>query len=198
MTVASARATPSLVFVLGPWGSGKSSLGRGMAALGFDHVEVDRWLEGDGIALAGLNPEWARFAATGWFGPLHDKLRARARGRRGLVITFPAIMLPQPQHYRALRRAGVHVAICYGTAAECLDGWMARERAHGRPADPEHWIAHNAAPYVRFSAPEHAAYRLASFRDGAFVGADALAAIAVARIEGASRSALAKVVPSAA
>ena len=65
----------------------------------------------------------------------------------------------------------------------------ARERAHGRPADAERWIAHNAVPYARFSAPEHAGHRLASFRDRAFIGAEAPATAALARIDGRDRAA---------
>jgi len=182
---------PLLVFVLGVWGAGKSSLGRGLAGHGFLHIEIDRWLEGSGIDLAGLRREWDAFAQQARIVPLVDALSARAAGaeRGAVALTLPSGVIPAARHRAALHRARIRTLIPYGTAAECLDGWLAREREHGRPADAERWIASNALPYARFSAPEHADHRVASFRGGAFVGADALAAAALANLRQEPRNA---------
>lgn len=176
--------------MLGVWGAGKSSLGRGLAGHGFLHVEIDRWLEGDGIDLAGLRREWDAFIEHARIVPLVDELSARAAlaGRDGVALTLPNSVVPSARHRAALGRAGVRTLIPYGTAAECLDGWVAREHAEGRPADPEFWIASNALPYAFFSAPEHAHHRVSSFRGGEFIGADALAAAALARLGPNERS----------
>ena len=48
-----------ILFLLGPSGVGKSTLGQWVAEdLDFLWIEIDRWPEGDGIDLADLRAEW--------------------------------------------------------------------------------------------------------------------------------------------
>jgi len=37
-----------------------------------------------------------------------------------------------PRHVGAIERAGIDVVVLYGSGAECVDGFLARERALGR------------------------------------------------------------------
>jgi hypothetical protein len=181
------RQTP-ILFVLGASGSGKSTLGRALAERGFRHLEIDRWFEGDGIDLAGLRREWDSFLATAWIAPLVAALDARTAslGSRGIVLTFPGTVTFDAPHLVAIGRAGVHLIVLHSTVKDCLAGFVAREREHGRPGDPAHWLANNAGPHAHFDADHHAPYRLTSYRDGSFIGAQSLVDQALSRIDGAS------------
>lgn len=53
-----------VVFLLGPSGAGKTTLGQALEdQANFLHLQIDRFPEGDGIDLEGLRDEWTRFCA---------------------------------------------------------------------------------------------------------------------------------------
>lgn len=172
------RRTRPILFVLGPAGSGKSTLGRSLATAGFQHVELDRPPDEAGAdrAAAALRPGLEVLAGSAKVGPLVVALESMD-GRdasRGSVVTFNCVATLAPRHVAAIERAGIEIVVLYGTGAECIDGYLARERASGRAVPPTHWIEHNARSYAQLSLPHHAPHRVLSYRGGAFVGAEVL------------------------
>lgn len=179
------RARPILL-VLGPAASGKSTLGHALAARGFHHIELDPWPErarpepvADAMR-AGLDA----LAERTRVGPLVLAIESLEghRASRGTVITFNAVATLPPRHAAAVERAGMDLVVLYASGAELLDGYLARERAKGRAAPPDHWIAHNAHSYAQFSAPHHAPHRVTTYRDGRFLGADGLVDAVASRL----------------
>lgn len=163
------RDRARILFLLGPSGCGKSSLGTWVAEdLAFLHLEIDQWPNGDGIDLASLRPQWDRFLEQGLAGPLAEELRLRAAGggRAGTVLTFPGrLVLPVPRVEVAMA-VGIVVVVLYGTGAECLDAFLAREAATGRGLGIDHWVANNHDIYADFSRPDFAWWRVAAFDNG--------------------------------
>jgi hypothetical protein len=162
------RVSAPILFLLGPSGYGKSSLGAWVAEdLAFLHLEIDQWPNGDGIDLASLRPQWDRFL-DGSAGPLAEELRLRVAsiGRAGTVLTFPGrTVLPVPRIAAAIA-VGIVVVVLYGTGAECLDAFLAREAATSRGLGVGHWIENNRDIYAELSRPDYAPYRVAVFDNG--------------------------------
>jgi len=61
---------------------------------------------------------------------------------------------------------GIVVVVLYGTGAECMDAFLARECATGRGLGVDHWITNNRDIYAEFSRPDYAPYRVAAFDNG--------------------------------
>ena len=155
-----------LIFILGPSGAGKSTIGQWLAEdLDFFHIEVDRWPDGDGIDLAGIRTEWDSYI-SGSTSRLVSVLRSRVReaAKSGAVLTFPGGFVPSPALIIASREAGITIVVLYGSGAECLDAFLAREETTGRRLSANHWIQNNSDSYARFSLPEYAPWRLAVFQ----------------------------------
>jgi hypothetical protein len=174
------RRTRPILLVLGPAGSGKTTLGRSLAARGLQHLDLDTppGRVGPDDAPDALREGIATLFQRARVGPLALAIESMDghRERRGTVVTFSSVETLPPRHAAAVERAGFDLVVLYGTGADVLDGYLARERAAGRAAPPDHWIAHNAASYAQFSAPHHAPHRVTTYRDGRFVGADGLVA----------------------
>jgi adenylate kinase family enzyme len=154
-----------LIFILGPSGAGKSTVGQWVAEdLHFLHIEVDRWPHGDGIDLARIRSEWNEYM-SGSIGPLTSALLSRVlqATRSGAILTFPGTLVLPPALIAASREAGITTVVLYGSAAECLDAFLAREEATGRRLSANHWIQNNYESYLRFSLPEYAPWRLPAF-----------------------------------
>jgi hypothetical protein len=155
-----------LIFILGPSGSGKSTIGQWLSE-DFDllHIEVDRWPDGDGIDLAGIRTEWDLYI-NGSTSPLVSMLSSRVRqaAKSGAVLTFPGGLVPSSALIIASREAGITTVVLYGSDAECLDAFLAREEATGRRLRADHWIRNNSDSYALFSLPKYAPWRLAAFQ----------------------------------
>jgi hypothetical protein len=159
------------LFLFGPSGAGKSTLAAWVATdLGYLHLEIDCFPKGDGIDLEGLRVEWDCFWVRGDARPLARVLRVRARagGRSGVILSFPSNVVLCSQHIAATARAGIRVLVLYGTGAECLEAFLERERASGRGLGVDHWILNNARAYAAFSAPIFAGLRVTAFEGGQF------------------------------
>ncbi len=159
-----------LLFVLGPSGSGKSTLGEWIAEdLCFLHLEIDLWGK-DGIDTHALRREWDAFwsgaDATGLAGAIVE--RAERTGNRGVVLTFPSVLVLRRQHRHAAEKVGIRLLVLYGTGAECLAAFLQRESDSGRGLDEDYWARHNAHPYAEFSRPAFAPFRLNVFENGRF------------------------------
>jgi hypothetical protein len=155
-----------VLFLLGPSGAGKSQLGKWLAEdLGFVHVEIDRFGEGDGIDLEGLRREWDRFYHHSQPSDLARAARDRAAGAAGAVLSFPGNLVLGPNQLEAAQNEGILTFILYGSGADCLDAFLARECQTGRQLPEEHWVAHSQSPYVLFSLPKFSRYRLMMFEN---------------------------------
>lgn len=112
-----------IVFLLGPSGSGKTKLGEWLAEdLQILHLEIDRWPDGDGIDREGLRTEWDTFLRTGQAGKLAAAIRDRVAqaGRKGAVLSFPSVLVLDPNLIRAAEEEGIWSLVLYGTGGECL------------------------------------------------------------------------------
>lgn len=181
------RRTRPILFVLGPAGSGKSTLGRSLAASGFLHFELDQASDEPRTPRppAAVSGGLAVLARTARVGPLVLALES-LEGRhasRGTVLTFDCVATLAPRHVAAIERAGIDIVVLYATGVECLEGYLARERAAGRVVPPAHWVEHNARSYAQFSLPHHRAHRVPSYENGAFVGAEALVATVASHLQ---------------
>ncbi len=153
-----------LIFIVGPSGAGKSTIGQWLAEdLDLLHIELDRWPDGDGIDLAGIRTEWDLYL-SGSIAPLISALRVRQAAQSGAVLTFPGGFIPPPALIIASRQVGITTVVLYGSGAECLGAFLAREEATGRRLSANHWIQNNSESYAHFSLPEYAPWRLAVFQ----------------------------------
>ena len=179
MSALAQQAPAPVVFLLGPSGVGKSTLGAWVREdLRFLHLEIDRWdgAHGDGIDLEGLRTEWNTFCHGGEASPLAAAIRERivAACRRGAVLTFASPLVLSPAQIALLARFGISVLVLYGSGAECLQAFLEREGTSGRGLPLEHWMFHNAASHAKFSLSEYAPYRIMAFHDGRFRTREAL------------------------
>ena len=155
-----------IVFLLGPSGAGKSTLGRWLAEdCGFHHIEIDRRVEGDGIDLAGLRPEWDAFYLNGEVTGLASSIRDRVSnvGATGAVLSFNSMLCLDPRTIQAAERQGIRTFILYGSAADCLHTFLRREEAMRSGLDQAHWLRNNAQTYIEHSRTEYSPYRLRTF-----------------------------------
>jgi hypothetical protein len=179
------RARP-ILFVLGPAGSGKTTLGRSLAASGFQHIDLDAPAPSR-VPEPGLDKlRWGLevLAERARIGPLAlalESLDGRHR-HRGTVLTFTSKATLPPRHAAAVERAGIDLVVLYASGADCLEGCLARERSAGRVMPTAHWIEHNASSYAQLSLPHLAPHRVPSYRDGRFIGAKALFAAVVSNL----------------
>ena len=124
-----------ILFLLGPSGVGKSTLGQWVAEdLDFLWIEIDRWPDGDGIDLADLRAEWHALWNASHADNIATTLRARAlaKGTRGVVLTFPSLVVFSAQQLAVLEQAGIRVLVLYGTEKDCLAALLKREQESGR------------------------------------------------------------------
>jgi adenylate kinase family enzyme len=154
-----------IVFLLGPSGSGKSTLGKYIATdLNFLHLEIDRYPH-DGIDLEELREAWNAFIVRGSSDLLAQTVRDRAdaQGKAGAVLTFPSRLVLSAGLITAAELSGITTIILYGSGADCLESFLAREEATGRNLGAGHWILNNAGEYAQVSKPEYKRYREITF-----------------------------------
>src|ERR1022692_1547936 len=134
---------PSHLFILGPSGVGKTHLAGHLGSTpAYLHVEIDRPAEGDGIDIEGLRTEWDQFWGGESAVPIAAALtgRARAQQRAACVVSFPSQVLFSLSQITAAVEAGISVKYLYGSAAACIESFLAREKETGRNLGVEHWL----------------------------------------------------------
>jgi len=157
------------LFVLGPSGVGKSSLGHWLLDdLAMLHLEHDIYPEpGDGIDSLGLRAQWNPFCACGDASALVKLLEGRAAeaGKTGTVLTFSGVVVLPPDILRRAEVAGIATVVLYGSGSACVNAFLTREKATGRNLGFEHWVLNNNRCYMALSSPEFAPWRIDAFVD---------------------------------
>lgn len=157
-----------LFFILGPAGSGKTTLSAAMAQR-YDlvHLELDRE-RGKPTLMDAHREEWRSLMIGRDPGPMAQAMRMRAAqaGAGGAVLSFPCFVVPGLRVLSAAQRQGIATVALYGTGAECLQSFLARERASGRNMGESHWRSYNAQSYAHLSSSRYDAYRIDAFERG--------------------------------
>ncbi len=155
-----------LIFIFGPSGVGKSTLGNWLAEdLGFLHLEVDCHPQ-DGIDLAGIRNEWEEFCSKLDGQPLCRLLRERIRSAelRAMVVSFPSTVCFNKVFMEVLRNNKVTPLILLGSKQNCIDSFLRREASTGRGLDIEHWLRYNSN-YDNFASDDLSEFRLWTFEN---------------------------------
>ena len=173
-----------ILFVLGPSGAGKTTLGQWLAEdLHFLWIEIDQWMT-DGIDRANLRPEWNEFWDRCQNGAIASTLRARVLndGARGAVLTFPSLVVFSVQQFAVLEQAGIRVLVLYGSEEDCLAAFLKREKESGRNLSDEHWRKNNCDTNKLLADSSYAPYRVTVFQTARFLGRAALVAVVRERV----------------
>jgi hypothetical protein len=168
-----------ILFVLGPSGAGKTTLGQWLAEdLHFLRIEIDQW-PADGIDRANLRPEWNEFWDRCQAGAIASTLRARVLndGARGAVLTFPSRVVFSVQQLAVLEQAGIRVLVLYGSEDDCLAAFLRREKESGRNLTEEHWRRNSCDTHKLLADSSYAPYRVTVFQAGRFRDRAALVAV---------------------
>jgi hypothetical protein len=158
-----------ILFVIGPSGVGKTKLGQWVSEdLKFLWIEVDRFPEGDGIALADLRTEWHALWNECQAHAIATTLRARvlSAGAQGAVVTFPSLVVFSAPQLAALEEAGIRLLVLYGTAQDCLAAFLKREKESGRNLSVGNWLLNNSKAHKLLGDPSYQPYRLEVFQSG--------------------------------
>jgi shikimate kinase len=158
-----------IVFLIGPSGSGKSTVAQWVQEdLGYLHIEVDRWPEGDGIDLEGIRVQWDNFMERNLLSDLAREIRRRTvRARkRGAILSFTSGVVFSKAHIEKAQHHGISIIVLYGTGADCLEAFLRREAERKSSLGVEHWVTNNAVYYAWFSAPYYARHRIMAFEYG--------------------------------
>ena len=153
-----------LIFVLGPSGAGKSELSQALAQmLDYEFYEIDQH-PADGIAEHKLRDEWDEFWLNGKPETLLDLLRERAQaaGKKGIVLSFPSMLILKGAHLRSLNTR-VRVVYLTGTEEQCRDAFLAREQKTGRGLDAAHWAGNNQSVFDFLNTNEVKPHTVAAF-----------------------------------
>jgi len=147
--------------ILGPSGVGKSDFGRWLAAeRNWLHLEIDQCPK-DGIDLYDLRAEWDDFYYRGNPDGLGEALRRRLEKTSSAraVLTFPGNLVLCPDVMVTGTQAGIRTIYLYGSEANCIAAFLAREEKSGRNLGRDHWTANNQNLYARISEPAFAPYK---------------------------------------
>ena len=181
--------TPHLL-ILGPSGVGKSTVTARAARRGFLPIEIDAASrtsarrmpfaarinvalkrrsfvlppEYDGMVIENLMEEWTSFE-DGDARPLSSALRVRSdqADAEACIVSFPSGVVLSAGSIVVAEAAGIAVRILYGSVAECLGAFLARETSSGRGLGPDYWFANNARTHRSQGRPEFAAWRVTAF-----------------------------------
>lgn len=155
-----------IVFLLGPSGAGKTTLAGWIAEdMGFSHIEIDRFPEGDGIDLAGLRPEWDTFCNVGDSVALAAAIRSRVEQVRaaGAVLSFPStLVLPIPL-MDAAAVTGIRSLILFGPEDRCLASLLTRPDTLSRRLDRCHGRVNNLRSHAVWASSDFGPYRMEAF-----------------------------------
>ena len=148
--------SPIVLFLLGPSGVGKSSLGKYLSTKNWLHIEIDRYPEGDGIDLNNLRTEWEEYYLKSLPGALHSELKLRtiSASASGCILTVPNGLVIGRALVELSQEVGISVRYLYGPAADCISTFLQREISSGRGLTAEHWVRYNRDPYIEMSLPE--------------------------------------------
>jgi len=161
-----------ILFVLGPSGAGKTTLGEWVEEdLHFLWIELDRWMESDGVDQANLRPEWNELMDRCQAGAIAKSLRAQVleKSDRGAILTFSSRLVFSTSQLASLEHAGIRVLVLYGSQEDCLAAFLKREQESGRNLPKEHWLGNNLDTHERLGDPIYERYRLQVFQAGRFL-----------------------------
>jgi len=156
---------PPVIFVAGPSGAGKSTISEWLAVdLQFLHVDVDLWYV-NGLDVHGLRQEWRTFTRQLDPAPLAAVIRARiaAASCPGAVLSFPSNVIFTRKRIKVARSVGIYTVVLYGSARQCIDAFLARERTNGRGLSIECWYRFNTRAHARYGRSEYDDVRIEAF-----------------------------------
>ena len=119
--------TMPVVFLLGPSGAGKTTVGDWIAAdLDFCHVQIDSLLY-NGIDHEGLRSVWSAFEAGNDAVALAEAVRKKWGHKAGVVLSFPSTQELSIRQIRAAESEGVTMIILYSAREDCRNAFLKRE-----------------------------------------------------------------------
>ena len=167
-----------ILFILGPSGAGKTTLGDQLAQHGVLHINFDR-PDCNGVDRERLRKEWNAFLDDRNPQPLADAIRQRMQssGAKGASITCPSGIVPSTAagangcelsraYLSQMRTVGFHTIILHGTRDDCLAAFQCREAGTGRGLGQDWWDANNAYWQYMFQPTDFAGEVLSAFSSG--------------------------------
>lgn len=157
---------PPVILVTGPSGVGKSTISQWVAAdLQFIHYEMDLW-HVNGIDVHGFRQDWNVFFHQLDPAPLSKVIRMRVAEAScsGAVLSFPSNVIFTRKRINAAMSVGIRTVVLYGSARQCIDAFLDRERTNGRGLSIERWHRFNARVHARYGRSEYDDVRVEAFR----------------------------------
>jgi gluconate kinase len=157
-------------FILGPSGVGKTTVSREIAERqAWLWYEIDEFSRDDGkngIDAEAIRNEWDVYWERYSPSKLIQTLLARMKHHRkqGVILSFSSTLILQDERLRPLK-GNIDVVYLYGTKAQCLEAFLARERDKRRNLTVDIWKTFNTPIFKFLESEECAHHKLSVFEN---------------------------------